>query len=59
MSRYMPVIKAPEYYEVTGEEPPIMPDIDEARLVAPQKYARRYEVHQMHIAQMSRLIDQL
>eukprot|EP00803_Ostreobium_quekettii_P004168 evm.model.scf_1272.4 EVM.evm.TU.scf_1272.4 scf_1272:18516-20187(-) len=29
----MPNIKAPEYYEVTGEEPPKMPVVDENELI--------------------------
>eukprot|EP00210_Caulerpa_lentillifera_P005470 g5231.t1 len=31
--RYMPNVKAPEYYEVTGEKGPVIPDVNEEELM--------------------------
>ena len=35
--RYMPNVKAPEYYEATGESPPVAPDVDEKEFLTKVK----------------------
>lgn len=40
----MPVIKAPDYYEVTGEEPPKMPQVDEENISSASPAAKYTKV---------------